>query len=60
VGGIDDTRAHGQRTAAYGGPIEQLQCQAAADHVDYRVHGPDLVEGDFLRVLVVDSAFRDS
>ena len=59
VGGIDDTRAHGQGTAAYGGHIEQLQRQAATDHVHYRVDGPDLVEGDLLGVLVVDGAFRD-
>jgi hypothetical protein len=60
MGGIDDTCAHGQRTAAYGGSIEQLQRNAATDHIDYRVHCPDLVEGDLLGVLVVDGAFRDS
>ena len=59
VGGIDDARAHGQRTAAYRGRIEELQSHAATDHVDYRVHGSDLVEGDLLGVLVVDGAFRD-
>jgi hypothetical protein len=59
VGGIDDARAHGQRTAAYGGRIEEFQSHAATDHIDYRVHGPDLVEGDLLGVFVVDGAFRD-
>ena len=58
MGGIDDARAHGQGTAAHGGRVEQLQRHAASDHVDDRVHGPDLVEGDLLGVLVVDGAFR--
>ena len=59
MGGIDDARAHGQRTAAHGVSVEQLQRHAAPDHVDYRVHCPDLVESDLLGVLVVDGAFRD-
>jgi len=59
MGRLDDARAHGQRTAAYGGRIEQLQRHAATDHIDYRVHSPDLVEGDLFRVLVVDSTFSD-
>src|SRR5918995_403977 len=59
VGGIDDARTHRQGTAAYGDRIEQLQRHAATDHVDYRIHCPDLVEGDLFGVLVVDGAFRD-
>jgi hypothetical protein len=59
VGGIDDARAHGQRATAYGVGVEELQRHATPDDVDYRIHGPDFVEGDLVRVLVVDGALRD-
>ena len=59
VGGVDDARAHGQGTAAYGVRVEELQSHAAADHVDDGVHGADLMEGYLLGVLVVDGALRD-